>query len=118
VDLPPDDTAFGPGVFVRTLAEEAEEELGIRLDTTAAAPVAVVHDTIAFSVDVIVACPWPGVVDPGAQVFGESRARHGATWEYAQARWLARRDAAEFIRQAPERIVPVMSIVLRWLGWW
>jgi len=103
-------------VFRRVVVDEAREELGIDLSPEAAGaahPVAIVHDEIARSIDVIVRVDWPGTINPRAGLCTAT----GCNWEYSDAAWLARADAGEFDRKHHAAIVPVMRAVLRWMGW-
>ena len=109
-------TPDAAAVFRRVVVDEAKEELGIDLPAEAADaahPVAIVHDEIARSIDVIVRVQWPGPINPKAGLCTAT----GCNWEYSDAAWLAKADAGEFDRKHHAAIVPVMRAVLRWMGW-
>ena len=117
VDVFPEGTSpDAAAVFRRVVVDEAKEELGIDLPpeaADAAHPVAIVHDEIARSIDVIVRVDWPGTINPRTGLCTAT----GCNWEYSDAAWLARVDAGEFDRKHSAAIVPVMRAVLRWMGW-
>ncbi|MGD9690048.1 MAG: hypothetical protein AB7K52_10385 [Phycisphaerales bacterium] len=108
--------------LVATLMEESEEELGIDLHACARGtpePVALVHDELARSVEIIMRVDWREAIDP-SRLPGTCPASGrgvGGGWEYSDAAWLAQADARVFDERSREAIVGPMRAVLRWMGW-
>ena len=112
----PGETAIGWDGLLATLCREAEEELGIDLAAmTEPAPDGgvgiarwVCDDRTARSIDVSVHVRWRETVDPKAGWCQLGR----AGWEYTDAAWLARRDAASWANRASQ-VSDISRLVLR-----
>lgn len=119
---------------VRHLAEEAEEELGLKLElglgmgqvpsphraTLKPTPPVVnviVRDTIAHSDDltILLAHDEPGSMERLAAELAQSRATHA--WEYEETRWIALAELAAFDAQFANEIIITSRAVFRGLGW-
>ncbi len=97
---------------LHTLRNEAHEELGLPIDVRDAFPVVVVQDSIARSFDIFVRLDLTGVADPRQCPTCFTAADR---WEYIDAAWLARADAASFASTGA--LSPPTLAALRPLGW-
>jgi 8-oxo-dGTP pyrophosphatase MutT (NUDIX family) len=112
----PGEMAIDWNGLLATLCREAEEELGIDLAAMAEpAPGGgvgiarwVCDDRTARSIDIIVQVRWRAAVDPKAGWC--QLGREG--WEYTDAAWLARRDAASWASRASQ-VSDISRVVLR-----
>lgn len=100
--------------FLQTLQHESREELGLDLDITGATPIVVAQDSIARSYDIFVRVDMVSPIDPRkSPVCFTSHDQ----WEYVDAAWLARPDAAAFARSAADAITPPTRTVMRAMNW-
>jgi 8-oxo-dGTP pyrophosphatase MutT (NUDIX family) len=108
---PPEDIAalgdIGHEKIRRDLAREFEEEVGIDLDDRPALPIAIVHDRIARSYDLVLRVEFDRPCTP--------RPHSGNRWEHMEIRWQSLRDLAAFDRS--ERIIEPTRALFRALGW-
>jgi 8-oxo-dGTP pyrophosphatase MutT (NUDIX family) len=108
--------ALDERVLHETLAEEMHEELGMEIDDTAATPLCLVRDDLAWSVDVVMAVTWPVVV-PSSGAGRVVCAADGCAWEYVDAAWLSRAEVAAFVDGSRRAVSPPTLAVLQWAGW-
>lgn len=100
--------------LAETLAIEAEEELGLTIDTRRATVVGVCRDFVAGSDDVFVGVELDGVIDPRRT----PSCQHGRCgWEYSDTAWLSLADAAGFDARPRTPMVPPTRAMLRLMGW-
>lgn len=107
--------------LVATLVEEGEHELGVdlaqRVEVSAARLVGVADDRLAASLDLFIALPWRGTVDPRRGWCGASACDR----EYVDACWVSREQLAEWVSASSETayspISPPTRVALRLLGW-
>lgn len=78
-----------------SLIREAREELGINAARSLPSIrfVALIHDPIAHSVELVAILPWPTPLD---DAWSLPPGREEA-WEYTQARWIPRSELSEFL---------------------
>lgn len=122
VDLPPGlPKALGLPDLVGTLLEEGQHELGInlaeRVDASLASLVGAVHDRVAASLDLFVAMPWQGLIDPRRGWCSAA----GCDREYIDVCWVSRGHLAEWFNASatgPDGpISPPTRAAMRLLGW-
>lgn len=94
------DIPLSPESIIRTLVQEAKEELGIDASPSAqhASPFLLVKDETARSVVFMVHLPCPGRFAPAWQL--------PQTWEYTESRWLTCSEAAQWMTVSPSDITP------------
>jgi 8-oxo-dGTP pyrophosphatase MutT (NUDIX family) len=110
VEPPEDITRLGDigfGKIRADLAREFEEEVGIDLGSRPARPLAVVHDRVARSYDVVLRVEFDRAPPP--------RPPRGNHWEHQDIRWQSLRDLPAFDRR--ERIIEPTRALFRSLGW-
>lgn len=111
VDAPKDaaDAAGLDGSYlIEQLQREISEELSRMVPIASATPIALVHDDLAYSCDVVYlvesrATPWPTDADP-------------VNWEYAGTEWVRTTDIAAFAREHTD-IIPPTRALFALLGW-
>lgn len=97
------------GVLV-TLRAELGEEVGVRAALHDARAVALVHDEVASSLDVVVRASLAGPA-PVLSIAGEH------AWECARARWVGVGDVASFLETAPGGVIEPTLAIASFLGW-
>ncbi len=107
-------TELSVASLAESLSVEAEEELGIDLDTRHAHVVGVCRDYTAGSDDIFIRVELPNTIDPRHSPSCQ-HARNG--WEYSDTAWLARADAPAFDARTKPTIVPPTRAMLRLMGW-
>ncbi len=115
VDAPPEGvTHLALADIRRAMMKEVREELGLEVDASGAVPVAVTRDTLGASDIVSLRVELPREIDPRWTLCQSSGA---CDWEYIDAAWLSRADAAQFDRTHAHAIIPPTRAMLKWLGW-
>lgn len=102
----------------RHLLEEAEEELGLTLESSRIPPVALyIRDTIAHSDDLtfLIAHNEAGSMERLAHDLAARRATHA--WEYEETAWVALEDIPSFDANHAEEIIITTRAAFRGFGW-
>lgn len=79
---------------VAELGREAMEEAGINLAGISARPVALVHDDLVGSTDIVIRVDLPMI--PGVRV----------SWEYSECRWISLNELGLWMESNPEAFIP------------
>ncbi len=106
-DNPADLADIGHDKIRADLAREFTEEVGLDLGDLPARPLAVVHDRIARSYDIVLRVEFAA-----AQPL---RPQHGSGWEHLDLRWLPIAEVPAFDRA--QRIIEPTRALFRSLGW-
>lgn len=88
------------------LADEVEEEIGLRV--SGGAPVAVVRDRVACSDDVCL------LLHVGPL---EAARAAPANWEYTEVAWVPRAEVAAWMTAAPGGVIGASRALVAYLGW-
>ena len=111
IDPPSDDrTALTIDDARAQLARELREELGLRLDVSAGAPLALSVDAPGSAVDIVLRLDTGTPID----ALGLDEMRTG--WEYAGVRWMPMGEAGAFAREHADELIPPTRAVLAWIG--
>jgi hypothetical protein len=98
---PPDATGISHQALAGELVRGVREESGLEIDPAAARAVAIVHDAIAFSHDVVFA------VD-----LGGTPAASADNWEYDATRWVRQSDIKRLLAEEGNSIIPPSRVLL------
>jgi len=112
VDLPePGRAELGVTDLVAQLEREVIEEAGEWARPVGARAVAVCHDPVANSYDVVFACDVPRAER------GDAAGRAGECWEYEESLWVPTDRVREFDRDHAKDIIAPTRALFRFLRW-
>ncbi len=122
LDVSGEAIALTPAALVEQLRSEIRGEMGLDAATVGLGVGGELsghsasfglEDRAAQSFDVCFVVAWPGVIDAACPP-GDAGVRD---WEVTQTAWLAKAEAAAWVKSAGERVAPPMRAILRHLGW-
>jgi ADP-ribose pyrophosphatase YjhB (NUDIX family) len=98
---PPEATEISHEALAGELVREVREESGLEIDAAAARAVAIVHDAIAFSHDVVFAVDLGGMPAANAD-----------NWEYDATRWVRQSEIERLLAEEGDSIIPPSRVLL------
>jgi 8-oxo-dGTP pyrophosphatase MutT (NUDIX family) len=90
--------------IVGELGREAMEEAGIDLSGAPTMPVALVHDDLVGSTDIVIRVELPEI--PAVR----------SSWEYAECQWVSLDELSLWIESNPETFIPTTIAIARLVG--